>query len=125
MSEAGSRYVLLVDGLDEQREIYRTILLHAGFKVLEAGDGETAVDLARTHLPDVVLLDILLPRLDGFGVIRQMRSDPRTRRIPILLLTATLLPDDDGGGYDEFLAKPVKPRDALAAVHRHLAVAGR
>jgi CheY-like chemotaxis protein len=120
MGDAGARYVLVVDDLDEQREIYRAILLHAGLHVLEAADGETAVHLARAHLPDVVLLDVALPGLDGLAVIRLMKADPRTRRIPIVLLTAATLPDDDGGGYEELLSKPVPPRDALEAVNRQI-----
>ncbi|HET7233307.1 MAG TPA: response regulator [Longimicrobium sp.] len=120
MSEPGAEYVLVVDDMAEQREIYSTILLHAGLRVLEAADGETAVHMARAHVPDVVLLDVCLPGADGFEVIRQMKADPRTRRIPIVLLTATAVTDDDGGGYEELLSKPVQPREALAAVTRQL-----
>jgi len=122
MSDTGTRYVLLVDDLAEQREIYRTILLHEGFRVLEAGDGDTALSLARAHVPDVVLLDICLPDVDGFEVIRRLRADRRTSRIRIVLLTATVLADGarDGAGYDEYLTKPIQPREAVEAVRRHL-----
>jgi len=127
MSDTGARYVLVVDDLAEQREIYRTILLHEGFRVLEAGDGDTALSLARAHVPDVVLLDICLPDVDGFEVIRRLKADPRTSRIRIVLLTATAVAEDavDGAGYDEYLAKPVQPSEALEAVRRHLPPPGQ
>lgn len=120
MSEAAEGYVLIVDDLPEQREIYRAMLAHAGLRVFEATDGETAVSLARAHLPDVVLLDVCLPGVDGFEVIRRLKADVRTRPIRIVLLTATAVTGSDGGGYEELLSKPVQPRDALAAVRRHL-----
>ncbi|MFL5542547.1 MAG: PleD family two-component system response regulator [Longimicrobiaceae bacterium] len=123
MSVHGAGYVLVVDDLDEQREIYGTILKHAGLRVLEARDGETALHLARAHVPDVMLLDVCLPDVDGFEVIRRLKADRRTRPISIVLLTAAALPENGTEGapaYDEFLAKPVQPHDALAAVRRHL-----
>lgn len=119
MSERAGSYVLVVDDLAEQREIYRAMLAHAGLRVLEATDGETAVHLARAHLPDV-LLDVCLPGVDGFEVIRRLKADPRTRRIRIVLLTAAAVTEQNGGGYEEMLAKPVPPREALEAVRRHL-----
>ena len=120
MSEAAEGYVLVVDDLAEQREIYSAMLAHAGLRVMEATDGETAVRLARAHLPDVMLLDVCLPGVDGFEVIRRLKADQRTRPIRIVLLTASAVTDQDGGGYEELLAKPVPPREALAAVRRQL-----
>ena len=120
MIEHGAGYVLVVDDLAEQRDIYRAMLLHAGLRVLEAEDGQTAVDLARAHVPDVVLLDLCLPDVDGFEVIRRLKGEPRTRRIPILLVTAAAVPDTAAGRCAELLRKPVQPRDALAAVRRYL-----
>ncbi|HEX6749863.1 MAG TPA: response regulator [Longimicrobium sp.] len=120
MSEPGAASVLVVDDLPEQREIYRAMLRHAGMRVLEAHNGETAVDLARAHVPAVVLLDVRLPDIDGFEVMRRLRAEPRTRQIPVLLLTATSVPEDRLYGFAELLTKPVPPRDALAAVRRHL-----
>ncbi len=120
MSEPGAAYVLLVDDLPEQREIYREMLRHAGMLVLEAPNGQTAVALARAHIPDVVLLDVRLPDFDGFEVMRRLRAEPCTRQIPVLLLTATPVPEESVRGFAELLTKPVPPRDALAAVRRHL-----
>src|SRR5215218_7935035 len=115
MSAPGAGYVLVVDDIAEQREIYGTILQHAGLRVLEAKDGETAVHLALAHLPDVMLLDVCLPDVDGFEVIRRLKADERTSRISIIILTACVLPENEpagGAAYDEFLSKPVQPRDA-------------
>lgn len=123
MGSNGAGYVLVVDDLADQREIYGTILTHAGLRVLEAQDGETALHLARAHLPDVMLLDVCLPDVDGFEVIRRLKADRRTRPISIVLLTAGAVPERAPGvapAWDEFLAKPVQPREALAAVRRHL-----
>ena len=123
MSVHGPGYVLVVDDLAEQREIYRAILRHAGLRVLEAEGGEEAVHLARAHLPDVMLLDVCLPDVDGFEVIRRLKADRRTRPISIVLLTAGAVPEagkDGAPAYDELLAKPVPPREALAAVRRYL-----
>jgi CheY-like chemotaxis protein len=123
MSTSGAGHVLVVDDIAEQREIYEVLFTHAGLRVLEAKDGETAVALAQAHLPDVVLLDICLPDVDGYEVIRRLKADERTRRIAIVLLTACAFPDDDparAADYDEFLVKPIHPRDALAAVQRQI-----
>ena len=87
--------MLVVDDIAEQREIYEVLFTHAGLRVLEAQDGETAVTLARTHLPDVVLLDVCLPDVDGYEVIRRLKADERTSGIAIVLLTACAAPDDD------------------------------
>lgn len=123
MSADGAGYVLVVDDIAEQRDIYETLFTHAGLRVLEANDGETALSLARAHLPDVMLLDVCLPDLDGYEVIRRLKADERTRRISIVLLTACALPSDgqaSAADYDEFLVKPIQPREALAAVQRQL-----
>lgn len=123
MSAQGPDCVLVVDDIAEQREIYGAILEHAGLRVLEAHDGETAVSLARAHLPSVMLLDVCLPDVDGYEVIRRLKADERTCGISIVLLTACAFPEDDPAreaAYDEFLTKPVQPRDALAAVQRQL-----
>jgi two-component system, cell cycle response regulator len=119
--DAGS--VLVVDDLAEQRDIYRTILAHAGLRVFEAKDGESALRLARGQAPEVVLLDVCLPDVDGFEVARRLKADPATSAIPIVMLTAGPVEDgepDDPAAWDEFLSKPVQPRDVLAAVQRHL-----
>jgi CheY-like chemotaxis protein len=122
MMNGQTGHVLVVDDRPEQREIYSTMLVHAGMSVLEARDGETAMSLARAHLPDVVLLDICLPDVNGFEVARRLRADQRTSCIRIVMLTASGGPDCVPGGvaYDEFLFKPVEPREALNAVRRLL-----
>jgi CheY-like chemotaxis protein len=123
MSASGAGHVLVVDDIAEQREIYEALFTHAGLRVLEANDGETAVTLAQAHRPDVVLLDVCLPDVDGYEVIRRLKADERTSGIAIVLLTACALPTDElaqAAAYDEFLVKPIHPRDALAAVQRQL-----
>jgi CheY-like chemotaxis protein len=122
MSEPNTRYVLVVDDLPEQRDIYRIILEHAGFRVVEADDGETAVRLAQAHLPDVILLDVLLPGISGYEVIRRLRADRRTARIRIVVVSAVSSPENHRraveSGCNEFLAKPAGPREVLDVVQR-------
>ena len=122
-SATGAANILIVDDLPDQREIYRVILEHAGMQVLEAPDGHTAVALARAKVPDLVLLDVCLPDVDGFEVMRRLRAESRTRRIPVVLLTASSVPAGQNG-FVELLTKPVPPRDALEAVSRQLARRG-
>jgi CheY-like chemotaxis protein len=83
--------VLLVEDDRDNRAIYRTILEHSGYLVIEAEDGETGVQLARQHRPALVLMDISIPVLDGWAATRILKSDPATAAIPIIALTAHAL----------------------------------
>ncbi|HEU0015968.1 MAG TPA: response regulator [Longimicrobium sp.] len=114
--------VLLVEDNEDNQAIYQTILEHGGYDVLQAWDGEEGVRLARERLPAVILMDIAMPRINGWDATRLLRSDPATARIPVLALTAHVLPADramaEEIGYDGYLAKPIEPREVLAHVRR-------
>lgn len=114
------RRVLLVDDHEDSRIIYRTALLHAGFSVLECTDGESAVRSARQESPDLILMDLSLPVLDGWEATRILKADERTRHIPIIALTANALLSDRaharGLSFDGFLTKPVTPRRVLSEI---------
>jgi CheY-like chemotaxis protein len=115
--------VLIVDDNLDAREMYAIYLEHAGFRAAEAGDGETAIDIARRDVPSVILMDATMPRLDGWEAARQLKADPQTRHIPLIMLTAHAFVEHKARaaevGADAFLAKPVLP-DALAAEIRRV-----
>jgi two-component system, OmpR family, alkaline phosphatase synthesis response regulator PhoP len=115
-----SRTVLVVD--DEPRivEIARDYLAQAGFRVLTAGDGERALALARAERPSLIVLDLMLPGVDGLDVTRMLRRDPVVAAIPIIMLTARVEEADRLVGLelgaDDYLTKPFSPRELVARV---------
>ncbi len=119
--------VLLVEDHPDNRGIYRTILEHSGLRVIEAEDGETGVRLAQQQRPDLILMDVSLPLLDGWQATRILKDDPETAHIPIIALTAHALQGDREraveAGCDGYIAKPAPPRDVLAEVRRRLGLA--
>jgi two-component system cell cycle response regulator DivK len=114
--------VLIVEDNDKNMKLARDVLQAKGFHTLEALNGEDAVRLAREKLPDLVLMDIQLPGIDGIEAFRQLRADPRTRGIPVVALTASVTPTDRGAitaaGFDAFLGKPIHLKEFIATVKR-------
>ncbi len=114
--------VLLVEDNEDNRIIYSTVLRHVGYGVVEALDGVRAIELARSVKPDIILMDISIPEIDGWEATRILRQDPDTRDIPIVALTAHALADDreraTALGFSAYLAKPVEPRAVVAEVRR-------
>ena len=92
--------LLLVEDNEDNRIIYCTVLRHLGYEVIEAQDGVQAVELARAVQPDLILMDISIPRMDGWEATRILRDDPRTSAIPIIALTAHALADDRERGSE-------------------------
>lgn len=122
---ADAKRILLVEDNEDNLAVYRAILEYAGYQVLEARDGEAGVDQARYGNPDLILMDISIPKIDGFEATRILKSDPATRNIPIVALTAHAMDEDRelarDVGCDGFLAKPVEPRRVVREVERFLA----
>ena len=116
--------ILLVEDNDDNRLVYRTILDHYGFTVLEAADGEEGIRRARADSPDLILMDVSIPKVDGWEATRLLKSDPATSSIPIIALTAHALATDRAKaqevGCDGYLAKPCEPRRVVAEVERFL-----
>ena len=113
--------ILVVDDEPDQREIYRAVLRHAGYAVVEAGDALEGVRLAVEAKPDLILLDIALPVTDGWEVARRLKSDASTADIPICAISARVLPADQRSrvgarGLACYLLKPVEPRQVLREV---------
>ena len=124
MDSSGSvgHTLLLVEDNEDNRIIYSTVLRHIGYEVVEALDGVQAVALARSVRPDLILMDISIPGMDGWEATRILRKDPTTMAIPIIALTAHALADDRARaaevGFTSYLAKPVEPRAVVAEVRR-------
>ena len=116
--------VVLVDDHDSQREIYELALSTAGFVVHEAASGERAIEMVHVLRPDVVVLDLAMPTLDGWEVCRRLKSDPETRGIPIVVVTAHIVPgvreSAEHAGCDAYLTKPCLPNELIATVRAHL-----
>jgi DNA-binding response OmpR family regulator/DNA-binding CsgD family transcriptional regulator len=116
--------VLIVDDVPDNVAPLHDALDEAGYTVLVALDGEAAIRRARQALPDVVLLDAVMPGLDGFEVARQLKADPQTAHIPILFMTGLtetehLVAALEAGGVD-YVTKPIKPREVMARMGVHL-----
>lgn len=122
------KVVLLVEDNEDNRTVYRTILEHFGYRVIEARNGEEGIQLARSERPDLILMDISIPVIDGWEVTRILKSDPETATIPIVALTAHALASDrlkaQEVGCDGYLAKPCEPRRVVAEVERLIGAAG-
>jgi DNA-binding response OmpR family regulator len=123
----GDRPVVLVaDDDDDIRDLVAFRLARAGYEVLRAGDGQQALDLAREHHPDLAVLDVMMPKLTGYDVTRELRANQETSRIPVILLTARVQEADVARGFeagaDDYVKKPFSPQELKARVQ---AVLGR
>lgn len=127
-SDGSAPLVLVVDDYLEAREICAEYLGFHGYRVVTAEDGEEALTKAFELIPDVILMDLSLPRLDGWAATRRLKDDPRTQAIPIVALTGHALSTEREraleAGCDDVITKPVVPRDLLAQV-QHLLGGGR
>jgi CheY-like chemotaxis protein len=114
--------VLVVDDHDLNRELVRSVLERRGQIVLQARDGEEGVTLARRHQPDLVLMDLAMPKKDGLAATRELRADPSTRSIPIVALTALAMRGDEerarAAGVDDYLTKPIDRKRLEETVDR-------
>jgi len=123
-----SPLILVVDDFDDNRAMYAEYLTYSGYRVEEATNGQEAVDLATRLLPDVVVMDLSLPVMDGWEATRRIKGNEKTRAIPVIALTGHALAGHSKGakeaGCDDFVAKPCLPEVLLERVERLLG-AGR
>jgi CheY-like chemotaxis protein len=115
--------ILIADDKPSNRELLRTILEHANYIVVEAADGEEALSMTTEAKPTLVILDIHMPKRDGFDVIKELRNNPALQDLPIMALTASASLDEEDrimrSGFDACLIKPIGParlRDAVASL---------
>lgn len=112
--------LLIVEDEADIRELISFNLEMSGYDVIKAADGETGLNLARQHHPDLILLDLMLPGMDGLKVCRQLRADTETRKIPVMMLTAKGEEEDQITGFDagadDYVTKPFSPRVLVARV---------
>jgi DNA-binding response OmpR family regulator len=123
---AGDQPVILA--ADDDEDILQLVsfrLGRSGYRVLEAHDGEEAVALALEHEPDLAVLDVMMPKMDGFEVVRRLRAEEATKSIPIIMLTARAQDTDVQGGFEaganDYLRKPFSPKELRTRVQALLA----
>jgi two-component system, cell cycle response regulator DivK len=120
--------VLVVEDYQDAREMYAAYLQFSGFEVAEAGNGIEAIDKTHELMPDIVLMDLALPRMDGWEATRRLKGDPRTKHIPVVALTGHALAGHAEGarqaGCDAFVTKPCLPDALVAEINRLLGKRG-
>lgn len=123
-STAKKPLVLVVDDFADNREMYSEYLAFSGYDVIEARNGKEAVDAANDRRPDIIIMDLSLPVMDGWEATRRLKADARTRDIPVVALTGHALAGHSKGareaGCDSFLAKPCLPDQLVAEIKRML-----
>lgn len=116
--------ILLVEDHPANIDVIRTGLELLGYTVTVAEDGKEAVEMAASELPDLIVMDILLPKVSGLEAVSRIRSNPKTKSIPILAATALALPGDKkkclDGGCNAYIAKPFAPKQLVAAIEKLL-----
>lgn len=123
-----SQSVLVVDDEPTARSMLRLILVRAGFEVLEAKDGYEALEQVERYIPDLMLLDIMMPGMDGFTVCQTLREQERTADLPIIMLSARADPESVNTGLrvgaTKYLTKPVTPDELTRHVREVLSIEG-
>src|SRR5437870_4516588 len=119
-----AKLVLIVDDNEKNVKLARDVLRFAGFRTLDAGTGEEGVSLAAEHLPDVILMDIRLPDMDGTAALRRLKDDTRTAHMRVVALTSFAMKGDRekflAEGFDGYLEKPISVKDFPDEVRRYL-----
>jgi two-component system, cell cycle response regulator DivK len=123
-----SKRILVVEDQPDNRQILRDLLTSADFEVIEAVDGETGLAAAAAHRPDLILMDIQLPGLDGYEATRRLKADATLHAIPVIAVTSYASNSDidkaRAAGCDAFVSKPYSPRLLLAKVREYLPPGG-
>jgi two-component system cell cycle response regulator DivK len=119
-----TKRILIIEDQEDNRAIMRDLLTGAGFELIEAADGEEGVKLAQSERPDLILMDIQLPVIDGYEATRRIKAIAELKSIPIIAVTSYALSGDEAktreAGCDGYVAKPFSPRHLLAKVREFL-----
>ena len=118
------RKILVTDDSPTILEILKSVLVEEGYEVIAAADGQQALDLARAENPDLIILDLMLPKIDGYKVCRMLKFDEKFKNIPIIMLTARAKDDDEKlgkeVGADAYLRKPFQPEEVIDQIKKLL-----
>ena len=116
--------ILVVEDQEDNRPILRVLLSNAGYDMVEAEDGQAAIAAAKAQPPDLILMDIQLPVLDGYEATRRIKSDPSLKGIPIIVVTSYALSGDENRAYaagcDAYVTKPYSPLELLTKIREYL-----
>ena len=119
-----NKTILVVEDQEDNRQILRDLLASSGFLMIEAHDGEQALAMARSQRPDLILMDIQLPVVDGYEATRSIKRDPELKHIPVIAVTSYALSGDEErareAGCDAYVAKPYSTRHLLAKIGQYL-----
>ncbi len=120
-----TKRILVVEDQEDNRQIIRDMLAGTDYQIIEAENGEEALAAVAKQRPDLILMDVQLPIMDGYEATRRIKADPALRSIPIIAVTSYALSGEDkrarAAGCDDYVAKPYSPRQLLAKVRQYLA----
>ncbi len=119
-----SKHILVVEDQEDNRQIIRDMLSTTDYQITEAENGEEALTAVAKQRPDLILMDIQMPVLDGYEATRRIKADPTLRSIPIIAITSYALSGDEqkaqAAGCDDYVPKPYSPRQLLAKIRQYL-----
>lgn len=123
MTQGESRQVVYIEDESEMIDLVKLILGRKGYEVIGANGGREGIEEIRQRLPDLVLLDLMMPDMDGWDVYQQMKADDQTRHIPVIVITAKAQSIDKVLGLhiakvDDYISKPFSPQELLDSVHK-------
>jgi two-component system, cell cycle response regulator DivK len=119
-----AKLVLIIEDNEKNRKLERDVLQYKGYATVETGNAEDGIRMARERLPDLILMDIQLPGIDGVEALGRLRGDPATREIPVIAVTASAMKQDRDrimeAGFDDYQRKPLDIRDFVDLVQRRI-----
>ena len=119
-----TKTVLIVEDNELNMKLFHDLLDAHGYNILQTKDGMEALDIAREHRPDLILMDIQMPVVDGYEATRQIKANPALKTIPVIVVTSYALSGDEdkarAAGCDDYITKPYSPRQLLAKIKEHL-----
>jgi len=119
-----SKRILVIEDQEDNRQIVRDLVTASGYELIEATTGEEGLEVAARERPDLILMDIQLPGIDGYEVTRRIKANPKLSKIPIIAVTSYALSGDDkkafAAGCDGYVTKPYSPRLLLAKIREYL-----